>query len=361
MSNEDFTQSLKDFRVIFEPKLNSYLDRRIVDGQTLNQEFVRCLGEIKRITLLPGAKRIRPALAYFGYLIFNSETIPEVFKLGTALELFHSSALIYDDIIDEGMTRRGEPTIEKNYQKYYHNRFGDRHAVNHLAMSSALLAGDLAQTMADSVISSIENPALRQLYFEMAFELVGGQIDDCFGVGLSDLDDLSEENIIKMLKTKSGNYSIQKPLQMGMLLAGASFSDSQFQIMSQMGEQIGLIFQFTDDILGIFGDEYKTGKSNISDVIEGKKTLLMLKTYQNSNTVDKLRIRNILGNKNYHEQEINWLKEQIISTKSLIWLQNYCQELQTNITALATNNLDLNNSGINFVLGLSNYLINRSA
>lgn len=357
-----FSASLSNFRPGFDEYLENYLDKRIEESKVLNTQFTKCLLEIKRISMLRGAKRLRPALANFGYLI-NQPSVTnqkEIYDLGCALELFHGSALIYDDIIDEGLTRRGQPTIEAHYQSYYRGILGNKHSIDHLAMSSALLAGDLAQSMADSIISTIDNSNLREFYFEMAFELVGGQLDDCFGVGLTDLNELKEESIIKMLKTKSGNYSIQKPILMGMILAGVSKADPKFQAMSKIGENIGLIFQFTDDILGIFGNEDTTGKSNTSDIIEGKKTLLMLKTYQMSNDLDCLRIRSILGNKNYKIEEINWLKEQVITTGTLKFVKDYCLDLHNSVYEIAQTNLDTTNSAISSILDLSKFLLMRS-
>lgn len=359
--------AIKEFRLEFEPRLNQFCELKVLKASTMNFEMQHNLNEIVRVSTLKKAKRIRPILAYYGYLLadgLNTEVEP-VYSLGIGLEIFHSSALIWDDIIDQSTERRGEPTLEAHYQKYFTHNLGTVSLAKHNAMSSSLLAGGLAMSIADSAISKLPSN-LREYYFDMAFELFSGQIDDCFGVGLSNFEELSEEKILTMLKTKSGNYSIQKPVIMGMILANPSIPlgelllTDQFKKMSEITESIGLIFQLTDDILGVFGDEGKTGKSNISDIVEGKKTLLMYLAYQASSPVEKLRMRKVLGERNYNLEEIRWLKDHIIKVKMLDNLKNRCVNLNRKIQIDLEQNFNFENQGIKFISQLSNYLLERT-
>jgi geranylgeranyl diphosphate synthase, type I len=368
MFTGNFLDQLKDFRIQFEPFINNQLEIINQKSTTLNFEFQQSSAEVIRMTLLPNAKRIRPALVYFGYLLFNQNElsqsqINEVFSLGMGLEMFHTFALIHDDIIDEGLTRRGQPTIEANYRKYFSSKFGDVFNVNHFACSATILAGDLALSIADQTINQVSSPTVRQQYYNMQFELIAGQIDDCFGVGLSSLDLISEDKIMTMLKQKSGNYSIQQPLLLGALLAQdhnkSKIEQTKIDCLTEIGEKIGLIFQFTDDILGVFGDDEKTGKSNISDIIEGKKTLLMYLTYQKSSDLDKHRISLILGKKDYNLNDIRWLKDQIVRTNALQTIKERCKQLENEIQTQTKQSFTAENIGTVFISGLSEYLLHR--
>ena len=361
-------RKIKEFRLEFEPRLNKFFDSKILKASTMSFEMQHNLSQIVRVSTLKQAKRIRPILAYYGYLVAGgdkSKNLELIYNLGIGLEIFHSSALIWDDIIDQGIERRGEPTIEAHYQKYFTRSLGTVSLAKHNAMSSSLLAGGLAMSIADSAISDLPGN-LREYFFDMAFELFGGQIDDCFGVGLSDFEDLSEQKILTMLQTKSGNYSIQKPIIMGMILADPEKSlenlskNTEIQKMTEITEKIGLIFQLTDDILGIFGHEDVTGKSNISDIIEGKKTLLIYRTFQASSPVEKLRMRKVLGEQNYNLEEIRWLKNHVTKLGVLDNLKKECQSLNNLVQTELKQNFDLKNKGIEFISQFSYYLLNRS-
>jgi geranylgeranyl diphosphate synthase, type I len=366
MTQNKLMEQISEFRNLFETRLEKYFLEKNQESNGFSTEFQHLLTEVQRVTLLKGAKRLRPALAYFGYLsgIKNTENIEnlDTFNLGIGLELFHSFALIHDDIIDMGLTRRGEPTIENHYREYFRSKIGEEKERNHYALSSSILAGDLALSLADQIINQISNEIVKKNYYKMQFELIAGQTDDCLGIGLTDFEHLTEEGIIKMLKHKSGNYSIQKPYLFGLMLSGCDVTNPDFIRLSEITEKLGLIFQFTDDIIGIFGNPDITGKSNISDIIEGKKTLLILKTYQSLNSVDQLRARSILGNKDYNKNDIQWIKEKITTTGAKQTIENLCQnynlQIQNELNELLVKNN--NNKGIQFLHNLNNYLINRN-
>jgi geranylgeranyl diphosphate synthase type I len=362
-----FTEQLRAFILEFDPTYLEYLDRQIISGRTINHQAEKNLIEIKKL-VAAGGKRLRPALAWAGAALFGLENQKEVWNLGIALDLFHTFALIHDDIIDEADTRRGHPTMEASYRQYFSGIFGEVRSRNHFAASAAILGGDFALVLADQIVGKLNNSLVRDMYHQMQFELVAGQLDDCFGVGLADLDELQEDQVLKMLKNKSGNYSIQKPLLMGALFnSKPSDQDSwdivkankQLSSLADIGEKIGLVFQITDDILGVFGDEDETGKSNLSDIVEGKKTLLMLRTYSKLSNVEKLRVRNILGQKDYKIEEIQWLKDKIIGTGTLSEMQTLCQKLNYEVDQELTQKFDSNNPGVDFIRGLSEYLLTR--
>jgi len=358
----DFKQQLREFKIEFDQRLEQFLDNKLLEAEKLNQTTVFNLQQIAFV-LKSGGKRFRPALAYFGHKLAGGVDNQAIWDIALALELFHGFALIHDDIIDKSLVRRGVPTIEALYQEYFikNNPNIDN---KHFAMSATILGGDLAFVLANQLIANLKcdlstKEIVQNVYYTMQFELVAGQEDDCFGVGLADLDDLQESDVISMLKFKSGNYSIQKPLLLGALLADAD--QNQQNTIVSAGEKLGLVFQLKDDILGIFGDEKEIGKSNTSDITDGKRTLMMLKTYLRSNIDDKNRIKTILGNENADLNDINWLKSLIQNSGIVAELEENCLKLVTDAKAELNHVFDSTNEALQFLLSMSDYLYARQS
>jgi geranylgeranyl diphosphate synthase, type I len=366
-SNQSLFTDISEYKNIFNHALEEFFNKQIDKSKSYNLAFQKSLQEIKRVTCLSQSKRIRPYLVYLGYKLCNNtkeqditKNLDIIIQLGIALEIFHSFALIHDDIIDKADTRRGEPTIET---QYLNNVFHNHSDKKHLATSATILAGDLAISIADSQINSLRIAKIADQYYQMQFELIAGQIDDCFGVGMSSLETLQEKDIITMIKQKSGNYSIQIPLLFGVLLH-SHFNNidnkSSLSLLSQVGEKIGVIFQLTDDILGLFGNESKMGKSNISDIVEGKNTLLILKTYNKLLQVeDKKKFSSILGNKKANIDDINWIKAKVTDTGILEEIKRYIQSLHLEINSDLDSSRDLDVDTANILKELCHYLIER--
>ncbi len=357
----NFKQTLVDFKIEFDQKLDHFLKLKIQETKLYNPVITQNLEYIGQ-SLQVGGKRFRPTMAYFGYKLIQAEINPEIWNIGLALELFHSFALIHDDIIDKSLVRRGHPTIEAIYQEQFFKTHPEIDS-HHYGTSAAILAGDFALVLANQLVANLENSDKKikaeRLFYEMQFELVAGQVDDCFGVGLCDLDDLDEERIIKMLKTKSGNYSIQKPLMMGAEFAGAN--QKQLSALKKCGEKLGLVFQIKDDILGIFGNIEEIGKSNFSDILEGKKTLLMARAYKMASADQKIKFKSILGNQQASLEDILWLKDCIASSGVVLDLEKYCLDLVLEAKMEISSVFDQNNAALQFLLDLADYLYQRTS
>ena len=98
-------------------------------------EAAPLVDEIGRVVGL-GGKRLRPAFCYWGFRAASGEHSAGIVRVGSALELLHTFALVHDDIMDEAETRRGEPSTYVAHDADF-----------------ALLAGDLALVLADAAFS----------------------------------------------------------------------------------------------------------------------------------------------------------------------------------------------------------------
>lgn len=356
-------QQFIDFKTQFDYQINQYLEKKIEEAYSINPSAGFNLQEFQKLIEV-GGKRVRPALVHFTYLATGRIPNETVAKVGMALEIFHTFALIHDDIIDESLVRRGFPTMEASYRDTFTSLGLNTERATHYARSAAILGGDYGLVLANQIMSELDidletKDLIQRLYSTMQFELCAGQIDDCFGIGLSDWDNLDIDRIDTMLKTKSGNYSIQKPMLLGGLLA--KVNKEQYQALSEAGQKIGLVYQISDDILGVFGQENETGKSVDSDIIEGKRNLLLFKTYASSNDEEKKLFKSILGNPQSSQTQIEAIRTLIRSKGIVDQLQLQCQNLVSDSITLINRYFDKDNNGTQFINNLAQYLLTRKS
>src|SRR4030042_6751265 len=117
----------------------------------------------------------------------------------------------------------------------------------------------------------------------------GEELDIFLGLGQR----LEENNILKIIEYKTASYTIDGPLQIGAILAGANLKT--LKKLSSYAFPLGIAFQIQDDILGMFGDSKKTGKPVGADLREGKQTLLIIEARKRANGKQSKVIDNVLG------------------------------------------------------------------
>jgi len=360
----NFSFFLEDFIENFNPYFEQKTLYIVNYAEKINPKSKQIANSCLRL-VKSGGKRIRPALVYLGFWLANgkkpnSDQLEKIFTLGSALEFLHTFALIHDDIIDKASTRRGEPTIEAEYYK----EMG-----KHNALTAALLAGDYLHTYADKLILETGSSEIQKDYYNLSMELICGQIDDCLGIGTENIQTLDEKRIIAMLASKSGNYTIQKPLLLGMKLAKEEnlltdkdnlFFEKSYQIVSEIGQNLGVIFQHVDDVLGIFGAE-ETGKPNDSDIKEGKRTLLMMRVLKSPNILlsEKSELLEILGNSKATKKQILQAKNIVKKTMVVDNLLAESSELVLKISDKLNNHFKPSQA-LNILENLGYFLVKRT-
>jgi len=244
--------------------------------------------------LLAGGKRLRPAFCYWGWRGAGGPDCPEIINAAAALELLHAGALVHDDLMDASDTRRGQPSL--------HRQFEARHARSHwhgapaaFGMGAAILLGDLLLCWTDAMFhaSGLPGEALRRgrpVLDRMRTEVFAGQYLDLLGQVTGDE---TLESALRVVEFKTTKYTIERPLHLGAALAagcageapgpgagrdempGAGHGLGLAAAYTAYGLPLGLAFQLRDDILGVFGDPAQTGKPAGDDVREGKRTVLL--------------------------------------------------------------------------------------
>tara|TARA_Y100000310_G_scaffold340956_2_gene438510 strand:+ start:4408 stop:5445 length:1038 start_codon:yes stop_codon:yes gene_type:complete len=301
-----------------ENTLNLFFDKKLTEAKLVSEISYQAISILKAYTMR-GGKRIRAILLYLGYTSF-SEPTKEVLKACASMELLQSFLLIHDDIMDQDELRRGKPTVHVQYEKSV-----DSKVSKHYGTSMAICLGDLAFVYANELLLSAnlqnKEEALKKMH-EILNGVVEGQMLD---LSFEHLDLVTEKDVLLMQELKTATYTIEGPLSIGALLAGASNND--IEIIKEFSSPLGLAFQLRDDILGLFGNEDKLGKPIGSDLKENKRTLLILKTLDKANNDQKKLINQSLGNQNITKNDIDMVRKIVIDTGSLKYSQTLEKEL----------------------------------
>ena len=244
--------------------------------------------------LVAGGKRLRPAFCYWGYRGAGGEDGDEVVAAAAALELFQACALIHDDVMDGSDTRRGQPAVHRRFASLHRTESwtGDPES---FGMGAAVLLGDLCLSWSDEMLGRSGLPRERlvagsRVYAEMRTELMGGQyldlLEQARGGG-------SVQRALRVARYKSAKYTIEKPLHLGAVLAGAG--QDVLDGYSSYGLPLGEAFQLRDDVLGVYGDPAVTGKPAGDDLREGKRTVLVALALEAADGAQAAVVRRHLG------------------------------------------------------------------
>nr|WP_206036703.1 polyprenyl synthetase family protein [Rhodococcus sp. BL-253-APC-6A1W] len=239
--------------------------------------------------VLRGGKRVRPSFAWTGWLGAGGDPAgPDadaVLRACSALELVQAGALVHDDIIDASTTRRGFPTVHVEFASGHRNA-GWQGSAEQFGEAAAILVGDLALVWADDMLresglSAEQLARVTPVWSAMRTEVLGGQYLDIVGEVASDE---TVESATRVNRYKTAAYTIERPLHIGAVLAGAD--DDLIAAYRRFGTDIGLAFQLRDDLLGVFGDPAVTGKPSGDDLRSGKRTVLLALALESADATD---------------------------------------------------------------------------
>lgn len=286
-------QSLRETDLVsaVEATLSDFLTGQIAALESVDPAL-GYFGRTTRDLVLAGGKRLRPTFAYWGWrgIVGPDDPVEQVLPALSALELMHTFALVHDDVMDESATRRGAPTAHRIFaaEHLVGGRLGDP---EHFGATAAILVGDLCLVWADQLlartpVSTATLFAVRACYDRMRIEAVAGQYLDVLGE--TQPDAWSVERALLVARHKTASYTVQRPLQYGMTLAGPdACTDGDGRALADVdrayalyGAAVGEAFQLCDDLLGVYGDPAITGKPACDDLRTGKPTTLLMLAHQ---------------------------------------------------------------------------------
>lgn len=283
-----------------ENELSLYI-RGLEKNYRLNRLSPVLLRHIREFLLRKG-KRIRPCLFVIGYLSFSKKTPPGLYRSAVSLELLHDFMLVHDDIIDKSDIRRGKPSMHAML-----NNFLSRYRkIKFSGQDLTIVIGDVIYALAlDAFLAIKEDPrrkeeALKKL-IAAALATGSGEFIELLYAATA-IERIKKADIYKIYDLKTANYTFASPLAIGATLAGADKREL-FRLFN-CGIYIGRAFQIRDDIIGMFNKEKETGKSNLSDLREAKKTLLVWYAYRNAGRKERIAVRRLLSGNNAGQKEL---------------------------------------------------------
>jgi len=312
----DAVKYLKDYILKAEPLFTDFFRKERAIARNIDPLAVEVVDNLERF--LQGGKKVRGALTVLGYQSVGGKKINNILPVSMAVELMHSSLLIHDDFIDNDLYRRGKPTIHSLYSRKYSPHYG---------ASIALIVGDLGIFLSHKILagSKFDPVLIRKAILTYEKLLVNTGQGEIMDIAFDFKKNATWDDVRKVRIYKTSHYTFAMPLSLGAILGGAN--DAVLDAIMKYSEPVGIAFQIIDDLLGIFGDTKLTGKSNNSDIKEGKITLVYLKAFENANNFQRNFMKKWYGNKNISADKIDEIKNIIEETGSFQKCRNIACEL----------------------------------
>jgi len=275
-----------------------------------------------------GGKRLRALFCLAGWQAAGGHPADtRAWRSAAALELLQASALVHDDLMDGSATRRGRPAAHRTFEQQ-HVAAGWIGSRTRFGAGAAILLGDLLLTWAHELLRSSGfdqqvSGRAAPVFDVCTTEVTAGQfldlVSQASGTGGEDL-------AMRVMRFKSASYTVVRPLQLGAALAGGG--DDLMAGLTAYGEPIGLAFQLRDDVLGVFGDPERTGKHAGDDLREGKRTVLLARTYERSDAAGRALLDRCIGNASIDSSDIHQLRELMTSTGALASVEQTIAEFE---------------------------------
>jgi geranylgeranyl diphosphate synthase, type I len=267
-----------DYLLRVTPEIDEQLHHHL-DVVSRNSPLRRYLYDILDEFIARGGKRARPAMAMLACEAVGGEP-RKALSAGCAIEFFHAAALIHDDIMDASLLRRG--------QKCAHIVHGEPLAIN---------AGDYALGLVctivvrDPVLDDATKLAVLDVIGEMSARTVEGQALDV-GWVRDYVYDLTPADYLDMALGKTGYYSGIAPLKTGALIGGGTARE--IEALQEFGKDSSIAFQIQDDLLNILGDVDTMGKDYLTDILESKRTIMVIHCLSAADPADRTRLVELL-------------------------------------------------------------------
>jgi len=251
MDKEELESIFNKFTRVVEPVIE----------KTLVSNVDKKFQKLVEYPVLTGGKRIRPVLAIISCLMFGGK-LKDVLYSAAGLEILHNYTLIVDDMIDDGTLRRGKPTCWFKFGNSIAQCVGIDYA--------ATIFQTANKSKNPSLISEIFARTLKELgdgeILDILFERVGREKDPY--VVKNRYKRVREKNYYEMISKKTAAL-FRTSCETGGICAGAK--GKELVALRRYGFNLGMVFQITDDILDIFGEEKKFKKKIGKDIQERKE------------------------------------------------------------------------------------------
>jgi geranylgeranyl diphosphate synthase type II len=233
-----------------------------------------------RYILSIGGKRIRPLLMLMGYNLYK-EDVDTIMDNALALETYHNFTLLHDDLMDKSDLRRGNPTVHKKWNE-----------------NTAILSGDTMLIMAYQLFNKgVQNETAWSSFIDATLGVCEGQQYD---IDFETRNNVTEAEYMEMIRMKT-SLLLGYALKIGALLGGADQED--VENLYTFGEKMGLAYQLQDDLLDVYGDPTKFQKKLGGDIVENKKTFMLIQAYLHADSTQKAELDRWMNVKDFNPEE----------------------------------------------------------
>jgi geranylgeranyl diphosphate synthase, type I len=266
-----------------------------------------------------GGKRLRALLALEAFDAYGQDGHDEdspMLDLACAIEIYQTSALIHDDIIDDSPLRRGKPTAHIVLQQPTHSSSDGK--------GLALMLGNmLATASTDVAATALASPAMHHpktnlhtfLEMQRAVEIGQGLDLGTESISLKEPSELVDASL-NVFAWKTASYTTIAPLELGLCAAGMA-PDRAKQNARAIGLPLGTAFQLADDLLDVVGTTANTGKPIGSDVRKGKRTVLLADALIAANKEDADTLIRIYESRSRNEEDVRTALNLLVTTNSV--------------------------------------------
>lgn len=339
----------------YQVRIQEYLDNfeYTLNPDKFNEIFISFIKDF----LTRGGKRIRPILINQAYKIFSNKDLDAVFETSIMMEFFQAWMLIHDDIMDHDDMRRGGTTVHKMFEEISEKyNFEDK---KDFGNTFGILAGDFSGLIAFEMLgkSKLSGDIIKKVIAYCSHELQNVVYGQNLDIITSKKKDYTETDILNFFDLKTARYTFSIPCVSGALMAGAN--EEYIKILEAYSVPVGIAFQIRDDILGLFGEQEETGKSNLGDIEEGKRTLLVWKAFEQANSEQNAILNKYFGKPALCAEEGDAFKQIIKDTGALEYAEKVCKEYVERAKVELFKLPDHENEGWQFLNWIADYMLVR--
>ncbi|MAG59293.1 hypothetical protein CMO96_00685 [Candidatus Woesebacteria bacterium] len=313
---QDFVDYVAKYNQDLAGTTEAFFQREKLEASLIDSSLEHIIDDYK--DFLNGGKKLRGVLIKFCYEIYGGRDASLALSTSLIIEIIHSFFLIHDDIMDQDEVRRNSPTMHVKYSREFGNHFG---------IAKAIDQGDVGMFLAYKALFGLDIPfavkdRLGRILNQILLEVGYGQMLD---VTYEQQEKFTEEDVLRVHRYKTAEYTISGPLSIGAILAGAP--KSKLKALKDFGIPVGIAFQIKDDELGMFSTEEELGKPVDSDLKEGKVTLLIVKALEKAKGADRKFLRHAHGNDKLTLKEVERVRDIMKKCGALGYSQRKSREL----------------------------------
>ncbi|MDR0491198.1 MAG: 4-hydroxy-3-methylbut-2-enyl diphosphate reductase [Oscillospiraceae bacterium] len=315
-----------------------------------------------------GGKHIRGTMIRLGEKVASHGTSNNSLPVAVAYELFQTSILIHDDIIDKSSTRRKKATIHiesaNDIKKLHGSNISDETA-EHFGASRALCIGDYGffisyQFLAKCRVDSSDLAKIYQLYSKILAITCEGEIMDVIlpyeNISIPDNYEKYKSIVTQIYEYKTAWYTLAGPIMLGALCGNAS--NELIELLKEITIPLGIAFQIKDDLLGIYSSEEMLGKSVLSDIRENKQTLMYGFACKNANGQQRTLLDRHYGKAGASAEDLEIVRQLFEETGAKKYAEDEIRRL-SNVSCNLISSTQIDDEYQSILCGLVSYLIGR--